>query len=354
MKLRLHKDKIWQQVTREGLDEAYVEVQAEKSAPSHRWTGGLISWALRDQIHAQFEAVNARHHCESQCRLFYNTQTRQWAAWFYKQTKTGMTSKEVGIGTDDPEYTQFAVDGWGEFGSWHHHCSARAFQSGTDKTDESDRPGLHITTGGIGGKEYSLHARYLFAYGGQKWFYDNVGLSQFFEVPTGWAEHPTLWNDLPQDTRDIITMRRLCAPVDKAGVFPHQWMDNMIDEPRLEVVGMRGWQPAAGGFYKTYKNHSANPNYQPYQGAAIPPRADKAECRKEVAMILSCNEDLNAAYLAEHWRDICDLHHAMKENHLDSWDMDDVILEAADQLGQPTQQALTEDEVDDDGYTVQY
>jgi hypothetical protein len=152
--------------------------------------GGKIPWELRNQIHAQFEWCNNQFHCESQCRLFYHEQQRTWAAWFFNQTKTGMTSKEAPLEPDNPDYIRLSTNGWSEFGTWHHHCGSGAFQSGTDKEDESNRPGVHITTGGVNSGTYSLHARFLFAFQGQKWFYENLTMSEFFDVPVEYQGLP--------------------------------------------------------------------------------------------------------------------------------------------------------------------
>lgn len=101
---------------------------------------------------------------EAQLRLYYNDRLNRWRAMVLPQyIGTGMFSAEIPNHENMLDLHQFVreADGWYEYGTVHHHCTAGAFQSGTDHRDEQSRPGLHITLGNITSNVLDIHARYV-------------------------------------------------------------------------------------------------------------------------------------------------------------------------------------------------
>lgn len=218
---------VWRPVTVPGLIRAYVAVPTVEAIPTFDWTGPKIPLALWRSILSFFKWSQDTHHCETQVRLFLNTATGQWRAWAFPQEKGGMTTKEI-PGKDADEQRANLGGGYQEFGSVHHHCSAGAFQSGTDHSDESGRPGLHITVGNMDSKSYSLHTRSVFIHNGHKAMYTEMDLDQWFEAPpwfTGLA--PEVVEMLGKEAEANAIKRALTTP--STDPFPEIWKANLIE-----------------------------------------------------------------------------------------------------------------------------
>ncbi len=220
---------------KEPLFTTYREIAAKEGDPEYIWHGGKISLALWKQITAFFEHTQRSHSCESQVRLYYNRLTGEWAAWAYPQRLgTGMFTKEIDEATGelaerrDRQRAQFSTrDGWEEFGTVHHHCTASAFQSGTDSNDEKDRVGLHITVGHITQNTYDLHWRVTFKQGKNVLFYNAAGLdlSDWFEPPADLALVPPKYRakiDVQAAIVDLLKQPDPTVP------FPEEWRNNLI------------------------------------------------------------------------------------------------------------------------------
>lgn len=126
-----------------------------KKIPKWLWNGikSFMTWS-----YGEFKS-------EAQIRLFYNEQSEKWRAVAFPQyIGTGMFSEEIKDHENNAGLLKFvaAADGWSEFGTVHHHCTAGAFQSGTDLKDEIDRPGVHITLGHITSATLDVHTRVVF------------------------------------------------------------------------------------------------------------------------------------------------------------------------------------------------
>jgi hypothetical protein len=134
-------------------------VVSNHDALGFSWNGGLIPFPIWEQIVAFMRWTQKEFDGEGHCTLFYNLTTKEWKAWPFPQRPMGMT---VSLLADDPQYAldrkQFGGD-WVMAGSVHHHCSASAFQSGTDSADEKDKEGIHITVGHVLADKVDLHAR---------------------------------------------------------------------------------------------------------------------------------------------------------------------------------------------------
>ncbi len=145
--------------------------------PTIRWKDVKISARLWGQIKSFMLWSQQQFSSEAQLRLYFNDRTKRWRALVWPQyIGTGLYSEEIdeSKGGTDPGIKEKAarqkamllklVDpdkGWYEYGTVHHHCTASAFQSGTDHKDEIDRPGIHITVGHILSDKYDLHARFV-------------------------------------------------------------------------------------------------------------------------------------------------------------------------------------------------
>lgn len=110
-----------------------------------------------------FTQVNKKEKSEAQVRLFYSDEKQNWKIWAFPQkSNTGMTTSEL---PDDEEWNvQWnAVTENGVYYQWgtiHSHCNAGAFASSTDKDDEANNPGIHITIGHLDKEIIDLDIRF--------------------------------------------------------------------------------------------------------------------------------------------------------------------------------------------------
>jgi len=255
-----------------------VRIPVTKQDQAHmQWTGGKIPFATWQAVLAFFEKSYEVSKSETQVRLFYNADTRQWRAWAFPQEYgTGMTAHELRDAESWDEQVLAAKDGgeFYEFGSVHHHCSAGAFQSGTDRADEAKRPGLHITVGNLDADQFSLHARISVAtpgkstpdakivyYPASHGFY-HANLTEWFEAPEQFIQP---W--MPDSIRDAVFEHLLTCPTKGTVEFPEQWMDNLIKRPLpvRHVPAVRvGKYPLGHGWGSGHGNGEAkNNNNQP-------------------------------------------------------------------------------------------
>ncbi len=264
-------NKVWRKVTVPGLMSAHVTVEAVAGSPTFDWFGPKIPLALWRSILSFFKWSQDTHHCETQVRLFLNTATGQWRAWAFPQEKGGMSTKEIqGKEADDQRAALGA--GYQEFGSVHHHCSMGAFQSGTDHTDESDRPGIHLTVGNLDSTTYSLHSRALFVANGGKVMYKDMKLDQWFESPA-WliGLSKEVMDLLGEEARSSAVARELARP--SKDPFPEAWKTNLIE---------RKWETTSTS---TYKGNGPN-GYYTGMGGWGPTQQDKDRFIDDLAEIM--------------------------------------------------------------------
>jgi hypothetical protein len=164
---------------------------------------------------------------ESQVRLYVNTKLGRWGAWaFPQEARTGMNAREIAVKeTPDQAIARFASwdsapsDDWVYFSTVHHHCSASAFQSGTDESNEQNQDGLHITMGKMGNDRHDLHARFYLA--GNCFEPD---LSLF------WPIDDNLVDKIPGSMLDELARYQMCQKV--VVDFPDEWRKNVIELKR--------------------------------------------------------------------------------------------------------------------------
>lgn len=182
------------------------------------WRGGRISWKLWEEICAFMRWTYEKHKAEALITLFYNRTTREWKAWPFPQHPAGMT---ISYETEHPLYktdrAQFGKD-WEQMGSLHHHCNSGAFQSGTDKSDEEDRDGIHITLGNMASDKLDLHFRQVF---------DN---RQSETTVHQWIELPEWAVNVPINFRYELFVKAVAfAGVIEKG-FPPEWRERVIEK----------------------------------------------------------------------------------------------------------------------------
>ena len=139
-----------------GLFAGWLPILVEEATPQHlanlQWTGERMPLSLWKMVKGFFKWTQDTYGCEAQVRLFYHPEPMglpRWLAVPYPQTiRSGLSTHEL---DHHEEFTalQDAILGQGyqPNGSVHHHCTASAFQSGTDFRDEEFQIGIHITLG---------------------------------------------------------------------------------------------------------------------------------------------------------------------------------------------------------------
>ena len=127
--------------------------------PRIRWRKAKLPYDLWTQCVSFLRWSQRKHKEEAMIIFFYNAKLDQWAAEVFPQRPNGMT---VTLLENSEKYTELRAKydaDWTQAGSVHHHCSSPAFQSGTDKHDEIDRDGVHITLGKMEDALVDIHVR---------------------------------------------------------------------------------------------------------------------------------------------------------------------------------------------------
>jgi hypothetical protein len=184
----IHKNKIFEEIETDFYN-TWKELTVTEKEPLLAWKKGKITLEQWEDIKNICEYTNDKFKSECLIRLYFNSKEDKWAMLMHPQTMSGMTVND----TLDTELILSLGDGWAEAGSVHHHCTAGAFQSSTDESDEMQASGLHITIGKVGNNQYEIHAR--FREGNS---FTDPNLATFFELPN-W-----LTNDVPADFRYSI------------------------------------------------------------------------------------------------------------------------------------------------------
>lgn len=210
-----------------GLIQAVYKYKVEGSESSFIYEGPKITAALWSQILGFLHWTYKEHKCESQVRLFVDPGKKEWVAWAFPQDiETGLHTKErTGKEFDDQREALPNAQELIPFGTVHHHCSAPAFQSGTDHADEANQDGLHITIGRLDEKVQDLHARLSMNMECYK-----VNLATFWHIGDDLIE------SAPESVHGLIAEFQMVRekPCEN---FPEQWKKNMI---KHRVIGYSG------------------------------------------------------------------------------------------------------------------
>lgn len=237
----------------DGLLEAKFEHKVASTEGTIVYHGPKIPPAEWHKMLSFFRWTYSTTKSESQVRLYVNTLQGTWSAWAYPQeARTGMSAKELDTPDAKTQRAQFPdSSGWVYFGTVHHHCSASAFQSGTDQSNEEGQDGLHITIGGIDRDKHDLHCRFYLA--GDEFSPD---MSLFWDIGD---EARRL---LPPDLHDRIARWQMGAKVETP--FPDQWKENLIE---VKSLGVRTWETngpsSSTGYWKDGSYFSSQSTIRP-------------------------------------------------------------------------------------------
>ena len=182
--------------------------------PSFKWTGKKIPFDLWSQVVSFLRWTQKEFKSEALVTFFYNTKTETWAAWPFPQETNGMTVKSL------PEHPLYKEDrgmfrkDWVQAGSIHHHCTTKAFASGTDQHDECNRDGVHITLGKMEDTELDYHIRQCF---------DGIVTDSAL---SDWIEDPQWCETIPAPLKyDIAHWSRICI---RETEFPALWKERIF------------------------------------------------------------------------------------------------------------------------------
>ena len=105
---------------------------------------------------------------------------------------------------------------WLYFATVHHHCSAGAFQSGTDEANERNQDGLHLTVGRLDADRHDLHAR----------FYLNGNCFEP-DLSSFWPVNPELAEQVPASLLHEVARYQMGEKV--VVDFPDAWRKNVME-----------------------------------------------------------------------------------------------------------------------------
>ncbi len=227
MKLtKITQDELSQEKEVPGLLSCRIDYEIKSGKGQLDYTGPKFSPEMWHQVMSFFRWTHQEMDSESQVRLYVNTKLGRWGAWaFPQEARTGMSAREIPT-QETPEQAIARFASWESepSGDWlyfctvHHHCSASAFQSGTDEENERTQDGLHITVGRMDAERHDLHAR----------FYLNGNcfepdLSRF------WLIDPELAAQVPPAMLDEVARFQMGEKV--VVDFPAAWRKNVVEVP---------------------------------------------------------------------------------------------------------------------------
>lgn len=222
-----------------GLLSSRIDYEIKSGKGRLEYTGPKFSPQMWHQVLSFFRWTHKEMDSESQVRLYVNPQLGRWGAWaFPQEARTGMNAREITVQeTPAQAVERFASweaepsGDWLYFCTVHHHCSASAFQSGTDEENERNQDGLHITMGRMDADRHDLHARF---YLSENCFEPDLSLF--------WPVESELARQVPPAVLDHVARFQMCAKV--VVDFPDAWRKNVIERKSevraLEVSGHRG------------------------------------------------------------------------------------------------------------------
>jgi hypothetical protein len=227
--------KVVQNKTQAGLLECQLTHEVEQTNLKLDYFGPKMSPEVWNQILAFFKWTYDETKSESQVRLFVNPKEKRWSAWAFPQkANTGMTAQEIENSEAVEQRKQFSVaDGWIYFGTVHHHCSASAFQSGTDESNEKNQDGIHITVGNLNSNQYSIDWRFYL----NPYRVNSFNLCDFWDITEAYESIPTaLRSLLKADAKEEIAKRLMGVPAPEGTEFPQLWKDNLIVQKAVVVA----------------------------------------------------------------------------------------------------------------------
>lgn len=252
--LAVHDNKLYIKSDNEFIS-GWNRIELQDSKPLCKFKGGKIDHKTWFQVLSFFLWTQEKYKSESQVRLYYNTQTRSWAAQPYPQSPSGMTTNDK----QDEEIRAKFKDPWVYFGTAHHHCTTNAFQSGTDEANEKEQDGFHYTIGHLDKAILDYHGR--FSWAGELFPADMLS----------WVEMPDWFDKIPTQVRyRAVHDYLLCTNVakQKEHKFPEEWKDVVKEKPKTYNTHL------GAGYYGGYGAYQASPSM-------FPTKQDKQEAKDE-------------------------------------------------------------------------
>lgn len=202
--------------------------------PHHWWQkiGAFFRWT--------YERPGGKD--EALVYLYYNETTRDWTVWAPPQKGIGMTVNRLTEHANNAQETEFR--GFQRVGTVHHHCSAKAFASGTDQQDEMHSNGLHITIGEIDKSRWDLHARAVFNGNVRE-----TDLEHWIGMADKYANL-----QLPPELESAAYEYSLHLPPPKEYQFPEQWRENFLLGFQSQTA--MGFHSGTGSWHKGHTSQS--------------------------------------------------------------------------------------------------
>lgn len=252
MKITQANDTVTKVTSVAGLIEIVATSKVTQTEATADYIGPKIPRSVWHQVLAFFKWTYDRDKSESQVRLYVNPQLGTWVAWAFPQEMgTGMTAREVDTPAAAEQRQMFRQsDGWMLYGTVHHHCSASAFQSGTDEANEKSQDGLHITVGYMDKPHYDISVRF---YSGKNKF--DPDMSKFWDVGAEAVADATAMAGRYGMKLDLnaVAKHQMGEPPASAE-FPQQWRDNLVKMPAAVQRHQAEWSPGLvnGSHRKSY------------------------------------------------------------------------------------------------------
>ena len=233
MNLVKHDGEVYEVV--DGLYKGLVPAPIpDGPAPSIQWAGPKLPYHEWCQFVSYGRWMMEKHKCEAQARLYYRD-GQPLRLVVFPQTGQGLSthdnlSHELAV----PIIEVLDRDGWQPCGTIHTHERASAFQSGTDKANEKNQSGLHVTLGELHKDTVDIHSRIVFR--GTEYASDMVTLLDWVETPEfhidlemgAWSPPRSMINEF---LKRLPTMS-LATPPQTAP--PKEWEDMYVR--REEVI----------------------------------------------------------------------------------------------------------------------
>lgn len=213
--------------------------------PFIEWHGNKMPHRIWQTILAFFAWTYDTYKDEALVHLYYNEATGNWIAWAPPQRGQGMTVKTEENHVNWKQAEEFI--GYVKIGTAHHHCSMKAFQSGTDHADECTGNGLHYTVGDMDKQFHDLHARAVF----------NGNMVEV--VLDDWIELADRYRNLnlPPELLNTAYDYSLQSRAPKDIEVPQQWKDNFL-RWTSSTHNYQGNGQAQAGFHTGMGNHAGH------------------------------------------------------------------------------------------------
>lgn len=248
-KYALHEGTCYQLVQQDLID-FYERVEVPKVENIRPiWKGPLLSLTVLHQAISFFRESFADNDSEQLAYFYISPDMTAIRLHVPFQECHGMTVSADE--TASPEARAAAreadgVKGWTFFGSIHHHCRSGAFASGTDRSDEENREGLHITVGNIDTKEVTFHARFVYS--------DNTWESRILDwVHVDEEQYLTpQGRGLPSEIKKEVIKYLVYNHEKDPGSFPPAWLNRV--KKKVQSQGFTSNKKMADKYWDTFKS----------------------------------------------------------------------------------------------------